>query len=61
MTLARLRRPSSGQLQGCYFTARGRHSEESTVAAPERWGAASSLGAFGPPLAKQEHATFFVA
>ena len=46
---------------GKTISARARHSEESTVAAPERWGAASRRGAFGLPLAKQKHATFSVA
>ena len=46
---------------GNNISARARHSEESTVAAPERWGAASRRGAFGLPLAKQKNETFSIA
>ena len=46
---------------GKTISARARHSEESTVAAPERWGAASRRGAFGLPLAKQKNETFSIA
>ena len=46
---------------GKTISARARHSEESTVAAPERWGAASRRGAFGLPLAKHKNETFSIA
>ena len=46
---------------GKTISARARHSEESTVAAPERWGAASRRGAFGLPLAKQKNETYSIA
>ena len=46
---------------GKTISARARHSEESTVAAPERWGAASRRGALGLPLAKQKNETFSIA
>ena len=46
---------------GNNISARARHSEESTVAAPERWGAASRRGAFGLPLAKHKNETFSIA
>ena len=43
------------------ISARARHSEESTVALPERWGAGSRWGAFGLLLAKQKNETFYDA
>ena len=52
---------SSSCTVGNNSRARARHSEESTVAAPERWGAASRRGAFGLPLAKQKNETFSIA